>query len=166
MIKTFRKEQGGYALAYVMIVILVIMSVVMIVCTTAMKNYEAQQDSVKRMADKYAAEGEIEKVLLVEIRNELIGIEAGTKADTKNSAAERCKIYLEKEETPDLNRVTIEETVGDVTVAATVKLDLTITEVPNDPETLIEEPGKWQVTDVSVDLLAYDVYAKEIGGAA
>ena len=64
MIKTFRKEQGGYALAYVMIVILVIMSVVMIVCTTAMKNYEAQQDSVKRMADKYAAEGTVEKVFL------------------------------------------------------------------------------------------------------
>lgn len=64
MIKTFRKEQGGYALAYVMIVILVVMSVVMIVCTTAMKNYEAQQDSVKRMADKYAAEGVVEKVFL------------------------------------------------------------------------------------------------------
>jgi len=64
MIRTFRKEQGGYALMYVMVIIIVVMAVVMVICTTAMQNYKAQQESVSRMADKYAAEGEVEKILL------------------------------------------------------------------------------------------------------
>ena len=59
--KTFRKDTGGYALLYVMVVVAVVCSIVMIISASAVKNYRAQQDSVERMLDKYAAVGEIEK---------------------------------------------------------------------------------------------------------
>ena len=61
-IKTFRKEQGGYALLSVMLVVSVVCAVVMLISASAVKNYQAQQDSVAQMQAKYAAMGEIEMV--------------------------------------------------------------------------------------------------------
>ena len=65
MIRTFRKETGGYALLYVMVVIIVVAAIVMVICTNAMENYKAQQDSVSLMEKKYAVMGEVEKKLAI-----------------------------------------------------------------------------------------------------
>ena len=65
MIRTFKKENGGYALLYVMVVIVVVCAIVMAICTSAMENYKAQQDSVTQMQAKYAVMGEVEKKLAV-----------------------------------------------------------------------------------------------------
>ena len=59
--KKLRKDNGGYALVYVLIVVLVLCAVAVSVCTAALKNYQAQEESVRQTQQLYQAEGEIEK---------------------------------------------------------------------------------------------------------
>lgn len=59
--KKLRTDNGGYALVYVLIVVLVLCAVAVSVCTAALKNYQAQEESVRQTRQLYQAEGEIEK---------------------------------------------------------------------------------------------------------
>lgn len=59
--KKLWKGNGGYALVYVLIVVLVLCAVAVSVCTAALKNYQAQEESVRQTRQLYQAEGEIEK---------------------------------------------------------------------------------------------------------
>ena len=61
--RNLRKDTGGYALLYVLVVIILLCAVAMMICTVSMQNLTAQQKSVERMVDKYAAQGEVEKIL-------------------------------------------------------------------------------------------------------
>lgn len=168
MIKTFQKEQGGYALAYVMIVILVIMSVVMIVCTTAMKNYEAQQDSVARMADKYAAEGEIEKQIAVIKAINLESIVTGSEADVI-AAYKTATGQGEADWSIDANGnhcVELRGESGGIVVTAGLSIQLTLSQV---------DAVNYKVGTATVSIDSYTVNAEveaapaesgESGGAA
>lgn len=70
--KKLWKDNGGYALAYVLIVVLVLCAVAVSVCTAALKNYQAQERSIRQTQQLYQAEGEIEKfVALAEDVNSL-----------------------------------------------------------------------------------------------
>lgn len=59
--KKLWKDNGGYALIYVLIVVLVLCAVAVSVCTAALKNYQAQEESIRQTRQLYQAEGEIEK---------------------------------------------------------------------------------------------------------
>lgn len=59
--KKLRTDTGGYALVYVLIVVLVLCAVAVSVCTAALKNYQAQERSIRQTQQLYQAEGEIEK---------------------------------------------------------------------------------------------------------
>ena len=59
--KKLRTDTGGYALIYVLIIVLVLCAVAVTICTAALENYQAQEDSVRQTQQLYQAEGEIEK---------------------------------------------------------------------------------------------------------
>lgn len=59
--KKLWKDTSGYALVYVLIVVLVLCAVAVSVCTAALKNYQAQERSIRQTQQLYQAEGEIEK---------------------------------------------------------------------------------------------------------
>lgn len=59
--KKLRTDTGGYALVYVLIVVLVLCAVAVTICTAALENYQAQEESVRQTQQLYQAEGEIEK---------------------------------------------------------------------------------------------------------
>lgn len=59
--KKLWKDNGGYALIYVLIVVLVLCAVAVSVCTAALKNYQAQERSIRQTRQLYQAEGEIER---------------------------------------------------------------------------------------------------------
>ena len=61
--RSLRKETGGYALAYVLIVILVLCAIAMTICTIALRNYQGQVRAVAQTQQIYQAEGEIEKLI-------------------------------------------------------------------------------------------------------
>lgn len=60
-----RKNSGGYALAYVLVIILVLCAIAMTICTVALRNYQTQARSVAHTRLLYQAEGEIEKLASV-----------------------------------------------------------------------------------------------------
>ena len=60
--KHLKKDTGGYALLYVLVIVMVLAAISMMICTVALRNLQSQQAAVERMADKYAAQGEIEKI--------------------------------------------------------------------------------------------------------
>lgn len=178
MIKTFRKDTGGYALLYVMVVVAVVCSIVMIISASAVKNYQTQQDSVARMADKYAAEGEIEKILaemnhspLLEGTQTYSALRSNTGAEPDvigllDDYAEKAGFELEEYTLPDAwtadegNTVIVTtdltETAGSVTVAAEVELSLRISYTPDDTATATDETS-YQLSAVSVSVTSYTV---------
>lgn len=52
-----RKRDGGYALIYVVVVILLLCALVTIVCSVSLRNMKAQYASLERTQDLYMAEG-------------------------------------------------------------------------------------------------------------
>ena len=65
-----RKNNEGYTLPLVLIVMLVLGIVAVSVMSVSLHNLQAQQASIQRMESKYAAQGEIEKVI-AEIQKEI-----------------------------------------------------------------------------------------------
>ena len=58
-----KKHDEGYVLAYVTVVLLLFSLIATMILTGAMKNMTAQQDTIQRMKDRYAAEGMIQQVI-------------------------------------------------------------------------------------------------------
>lgn len=59
-----KKYDEGYALPFVLVVFLVFSLIATSVLTFSLKNLQSQQASIQRAKDQYAAQGEIEKVVL------------------------------------------------------------------------------------------------------
>lgn len=86
--KKLRTDNGGYALVYVLIVVLVLCAVAVSVCTAALKNYQAQERSIRQTRQLYQAEGEIEKfVALAEDVSSLRDSEEYDSEDEARAAA-------------------------------------------------------------------------------
>ena len=97
--KKLRTDTGGYALIYVLIVVLVLCAVAVIICTAALKNYQAQEESVRQTRQLYQAEGEIEKfVALAEDVSSLTvsGTYVAEDADTEDAAKGKAKDAAKK----------------------------------------------------------------------
>lgn len=58
-----KKHNEGYALVLVLVVLAVLSLVAMAMTAASLKNLQNQQASIERMEAKYAAQGEIEKVI-------------------------------------------------------------------------------------------------------
>lgn len=60
--KALRKDSGGYALLYVLIIVVVLCAIAAAICTVALRNYQEQARAVAQTRQLYQAEGEIEKL--------------------------------------------------------------------------------------------------------
>lgn len=89
--KHLKKDTGGYALLYVLVIVMVLVAISMMICTVALRNLQSQQAAVERMANKYAAQGEIEKIK-AQIDNKELLIELGTNNSDDNAR----KAFVEK----------------------------------------------------------------------
>lgn len=88
--KKLWKDNGGYALIYVLIVVLVLCAVAVSVCTAALKNYQAQERSIRQTRQLYQAEGEIEKFVALAEDVHLLEFST-TKHDTKEAAEKEAR---------------------------------------------------------------------------
>lgn len=64
-----KKHDEGYVLAYVTVVLLLFCLIATMILTGSMKNLTAQQDTIQRMEDRYAAEAMIQKAVAL-LQNE------------------------------------------------------------------------------------------------
>lgn len=95
--KKLWKDNRGYALAYVLIVVLVLCAVAVSVCTAALKNYQAQERSIRQTQQLYQAEGEIEKFVALAEDVHLLtdSAEYDSQDDAKKAAKEAYLTYLQ-----------------------------------------------------------------------
>lgn len=94
--KKLWKDNGGYALVYVLIVVLVLCAVAVSVCTAALKNYQAQERSIRQTQQLYQAEGEIEKFVALAEDVHLLtdSAEYNSEDEAKDAAKTAYKAYL------------------------------------------------------------------------
>ena len=92
--KKLWKDNGGYALIYVLIIVLVLCAVAVSVCTAALKNYQAQERSIRQTQQLYQAEGEIER--FVALAEDVHLLEFPAEHDTKEVAEEKAKTAYRK----------------------------------------------------------------------
>lgn len=95
--KKLWKDNGGYALIYVLIVVLVLCAVAVSVCTAALKNYQAQERSIHQTRQLYQAEGEIEKFVALAEDVHLLtdSAEYDSQDEAKKAAKEAYLTYLQ-----------------------------------------------------------------------
>ena len=91
--KKLWKDTGGYALVYVLIVVLVLCAVAVSVCTAALKNYQAQERSVRQTQQLYQAEGEIEK--FVALAEDVSSLTDSAECDLESEAKDKAKAAYE-----------------------------------------------------------------------
>lgn len=87
--KKLWKDNGGYALIYVLIVVLVLCAVAVSVCTAALKNYQAQERSIRQTQQLYQAEGEIEK--FVALAEDVSSLQDSAEYDSEDDAKAEAK---------------------------------------------------------------------------
>lgn len=87
--KKLRTDTGGYALIYVLIIVLVLCAVAVTICTAALENYQEQEDSVRQTQQLYQAEGEIEK--FVALAEEVSSLTDSAEFSTENAATDNAK---------------------------------------------------------------------------
>lgn len=91
--KKLWKDNGGYALIYVLIVVLVLCAVAVSVCTAALKNYQAQERSIRQTQQLYQAEGEIEK--FVALAEDVSSLTDSAECDSESEAKDKAKAAYE-----------------------------------------------------------------------
>lgn len=91
--KKLRTDTGGYALIYVLIIVLVLCAVAVTICTAALKNYQAQEESVRQTRQLYQAEGEIEK--FVALAEEVSSLTDSEEFDSEDKATAAAKAAYE-----------------------------------------------------------------------
>ena len=89
-----KKDTGGYALAYVLVIILVLCAVAMSICAVALRNFQSQERSVVQTRQLYQAEGEIEK--FVALAEDVSGLTDSVECKTEDDAKEKARtIYID-----------------------------------------------------------------------
>lgn len=80
-----KKQEGGYILAYVLVVVVILCILATGICSVALRNMQTQQASVERTKQLYTAEGRIEQfTAAVQAKAaELPECEAGSKSEAK-----------------------------------------------------------------------------------
>ena len=120
-----KKNNGGYVLAYVMIVITVVSAMALAVGSVAVRNLQVQEAAVERMQDLYAAEGEIERfqawVKGYEFNDDKIKNYPKNSGLTDNPNVRVC---VETGTTSDEKIITVTATVKSTTVIAKMKVTL------------------------------------------
>ena len=147
--KKLWKDNGGYALAYVLIVVLVLCAVAVSVCTAALKNYQAQERSIRQTQQLYQAEGEIEK--FVALAEDVSSLTDSAECDSEDDAKAKAKAaYVEHLKTLDsgCNSCTFTLTYSNdaVRIETKIRMDLEykVTEIPPDktPEKVTKYTAK------------------------
>ncbi len=127
--KKLRKDNGGYALAYVLIVVLVLCAVAVSVCTAALKNYQAQERSIRQTQQLYQAEGEIERfvALAEEVSSLTDSAECDSESEAKDKAKAAYETYLKSLVNPPTSGYTLTLDSGDTgdSVSSSCKFTLT-----------------------------------------
>lgn len=127
--KKLWKDNGGYALIYVLIVVLVLCAVAVSVCTAALKNYQAQERSIRQTQQLYQAEGEIEKfvALAEEVSSLTDSAECDLESEAKDKAKAAYETYLKSLVNPPTSGYTLTLDSGDTgdSVSSSCKFTLT-----------------------------------------
>ena len=92
--KKLWKDNGGYALAYVLIVVLVLCAVAVSVCTAALKNYQAQERSIRQTQQLYQAEGEIERFVALAEDVKSLKVSSGSCASEEAARTAAMNAYV------------------------------------------------------------------------
>lgn len=75
-----KRNEEGFALAYVVVVIFILCSIAIVLMSSTLRTLQAQENMVQRMKDKYAAMGEIER-LVAELEADFANINYQITAD-------------------------------------------------------------------------------------
>lgn len=164
--RTIRRETGGYALLYVLIVVLVLCAGAMAICTVALRGYQGQIRSVEQTQQLYQAEGEIEKfVALASDVSE--PVEAGP-ADSQDAAEQAALHAYQQELEKAADEIEIEYTLDESGGADTLEFtavyenaDVRITAQVS--MALTYHPRSVTITPEEGD--PYEVYYAQVDGA-
>lgn len=171
--KKLWKDNGGYALAYVLIVVLVLCAVAVSVCTAALKNYQAQERSIRQTRQLYQAEGEIEKFVALAEDVHLLtdSAEYNSEDEAKDAAKTAYKAYLNslasgytlKHDTRDSDRESCKFTLtyknDAVRIETKIKMNLEykVTEIPPDGTTTKVKTYTAEVSKATHHYITYTI---------
>lgn len=111
--KSMMKRNDGYALSYVLVVLLVLAAIALAVMTLSLNAVKRQQASIDQMKDKYVAQGMVEQVV-AQLENETKDVSSIIFAELSNDA----QISYNSATADALDTVIVEAESGTVKVTA------------------------------------------------
>lgn len=169
-----KRHDGGYVLVYVVVVIVILCILVPAACSNSLKNLKAQQSSIERMRQLYAAEGQIERfVAEVKARTEKVQVQTEGNSDPVEAAkgAFTASISTIAQEIPGSEltggenfspdwgnangnpqcKISLVSAAGSVTVNADIQVEL---EIKKDTES---EEAPYKITSCTITYSSYDI---------
>lgn len=80
------RNDGGYSLALVLVVMAVLATIVTVLLTVTIDNMRVQEKQIERMQDQYEAQGKLEKVLANLSQNQVVELQS---ANAQSTAVEQ-----------------------------------------------------------------------------
>ena len=140
-----KKNNGGYVLAYVMIVITVVSAMALAVGSVAVRNLQVQEAAVERMQDLYAAEGEIER-FQAWVEDQVFNVTTIEKypenSDLSVDVTVTVKVDSENS-TPTKNTITVIAKAKSTTVTAVMQVDV------DDSNNTVKQINKYQSYNIT-----------------
>lgn len=182
-----KRNEGGYVLAYVVVVIVILCILVPAACANSLRNLRAQQASIERTRQLYEAEGQIER-FVAEVEEQSKGLQGeGDVSDAKTAFADKVSAVasgiasdmvdsgssegFSLERTPDGNEkyqceISLISTAGDVTIKAVVETNVQIHVEHHSEETEsgIREWDTYEIEGCTITYTSYDITSTERGG--
>lgn len=178
-----KRNNGGYVLVYVVVVIVILCILVPAACSNSLQNLKAQQASIERMQQLYAAEGQIER-FYAEIEAVALPKDRGylnkdaASAGAKNAFQEIIDkadigLSIKKHETwtweNDNSKchcvIDVVSKETDVIVTAAIKTDMTVKIeqywIGDEPNR--EERWSYEITDCTITYESYNISATTEG---
>lgn len=150
--KKLWKDNGGYALVYVLIVVLVLCAVAVSVCTAALKNYQAQERSIRQTQQLYQAEGEIERFVALAEDVKSLKVSSGFCASEEAARTAAKDAYVGRLSTlVDGCTLTSDRTDKDVTDVNSCTFTLTCKNAAVRIETKLKMNLEYKVTEIPPD---------------
>lgn len=182
-----RKNNDGYVLPFVLVVMIVLTIISTSLMTAALRNLQSQQKFTERMVDKYQAEGEIEKIvaqlsgknhfteLTIEKETGYPDLSQGeSKTNLQLAVEKQLQIILEdgtvscsdwKNEGENLSfTVKLGANVRTAEIAATIQFSGKLTETSNTSNDVTATTLTYSIDDLKLTYNSYEISTKEVPG--
>lgn len=141
-----RKRNEGYALPFVLVVMVVLCAISVAILSGSLRNLKSQQATTERMQDQYAAQGQIERIVATLESRKTVSVDV-----LKEAGIDEQNVEIPASLESDATKLSLKVTVIHGTVQIACELEL------NSSKPITTTNGVYGFDDLTITYVSYEI---------